>query len=111
MPLSLFPSLKLKFHQQQTVVIIQSNFQQQAPENVDIARPIQTDQAVPPPDNWMGCAILSLFCCLIFGIVAITNASKVGKQWSTSFRKSISLCQIKIIFRGRSGRFIYLTAQ
>lgn len=45
----------------------------------------QSTQQTPPmqPKNWMVESILvTIFCCLPFGIVGIINAAKVNSEWA-----------------------------
>ena len=45
----------------------------------------QPTQTTPPmqPKNWMVESILvTIFCCLPFGIVGIINAAKVNSEWA-----------------------------
>ena len=45
----------------------------------------QPTQTTPPmqPKNWMVESILvTLFCCIILGIIGIVNAAKVNSEWA-----------------------------
>lgn len=45
--------------------------------------PIGTPPSGPPPKNWLVESILvTLFCCLPFGIVGIINASSVNTKYA-----------------------------
>jgi hypothetical protein len=38
-------------------------------------------QAGPPPSNFMGQAVLAIFCCWPFAIPALINSSQVQSKW------------------------------
>ncbi|XP_072044776.1 uncharacterized protein [Amphiura filiformis] len=56
----------------------------QAPPNVTVVRTRDAEADVgPKPYTYMVCSILStVFCCLIFGILAIVFSAKVSSHWS-----------------------------
>lgn len=35
----------------------------------------------PEPDNWMWAAIVSLFCCTLFGIISLIFSLQVNSKW------------------------------
>ncbi|QVQ53093.1 CD225/dispanin family protein [Spiractinospora alimapuensis] len=37
--------------------------------------------AGPQPDNWMWAAIVSLFCCTLFGIISLIFSLQVSSKW------------------------------
>ena len=55
-------------------------------ENSEIPRNNENDKRVPPPNDYLAWAVLSLiFCCLPFGIVSLIHSIKVEDLWRQGF--------------------------
>ncbi len=54
-------------------------------ENNEIPRNNENDKRVPPPYDYLAWAVLSLFCCLPFGIVSLIHSIKVEDLWRQGF--------------------------
>jgi len=66
---------------------LQSLFLQSGPQIPPIGVPYQPMMMEKPPKNWLVESILvTILCCLPFGIVGIINATKVETLWNTGQR-------------------------
>lgn len=57
----------------------QQGFQQGAQQNYQ--QQGFTNQTTPPANNMVGAILVTILCCLPFGIAAIVNASRVESLW------------------------------